>query len=94
MPREPGPVGAQRRQVLWMVLRESLLLVAIGVGVGLPLAVMMARLLRSMLYGVGPGDLLTFAGALVAVTVVAIAASLVPAQRAASTDPMSALRTE
>ena len=87
-------VGAQRRQVLWMVLRESLVLVAIGVGVGLPLAVMMARLLRSMLYGVGPGDLLTFAGALVAVTVVAIAASLVPAQRAASTDPMSALRTE
>ena len=87
-------VGAQRGQVLWMVLRESLLLAAIGIGVGLPLALITARLLRSMLFGVGASDLATFVGALVAVTLVALAASLVPARRAASTDPMQALRAE
>jgi predicted permease len=87
-------VGAQRKQVLWMVLRESLLIAAFGVGVGLPLAVMTSRLLHSMLFGVGPNDPLAFVGALVAVTLVALGASLIPAQRAASIDPMKALRAE
>jgi predicted permease len=87
-------VGAQREQVLWMILRESLVVAAIGVGVGLPLALMTSRLLRSMLFGVGPNDPLTFVGALVAVIVVALAASLIPARRAASIDPMKALRAE
>lgn len=87
-------VGAQREQVLWMILRESLIVAAIGVGVGLPLALMTSRLLRSMLFGVSPNDPLTFLGALVAVTLVALAASLIPARRAASIDPMKALRAE
>jgi predicted permease len=87
-------VGAQRGQVLWMVLRESLLIAALGLGIGLPLAVMTSRLLRSMLFGVGPNDPLVFVAALVAVAVVALAASLIPARRAASIDPMMALRTE
>ncbi len=87
-------VGARREQVLWMILRESLLVAAIGVGVGLPVAAMTSRLLRSMLFGVGPNDPLTFVGALVAVTLVALAASLIPARRAAGIDPMRALRTE
>ncbi len=87
-------VGAQRGQVLWMILRESLILAAIGVGVGVPLAFMTARLLRSMLVGVSPTDALTFAGSLVVVALVAIAASLLPARRAASIDPVRALRAE
>ena len=87
-------VGAQRQQVLWMVLRESLLIAAFGVGVGVPLAAMTSRLLRSMLFGVGPNDPLVLAGTLVVVTLVALAASLIPARRAASIDPMTALRAE
>jgi predicted permease len=87
-------VGAQREQVLWMVLRESLLVAAFGVGAGVPLAAMTSRLLRSMLFAVGPSDPLVFVGALVAVSLVALAASLIPARRAASIDPMTALRTE
>ncbi len=87
-------VGAQRREVLWMVLRESLILASVGIAIGLPLAVLASRLLRAMLFGVGPNDWLSFAGALIAVVVVAIAAAFVPARRAASTDPMEALRNE
>ena len=87
-------VGAQREQVVWMILRESVLVAALGAGIGLPLAVITSRLLRSMLFSIGPNDPLTFVGALVAVTLVALAASFIPARRAASTDPMRALRTE
>ena len=87
-------VGAQRGEVLLMVLRESLLLAGIGVAIGLPLAVVASRLLRAMLFGVTPHDWLTFAGALVIVVVVAVSAAFFPARRAASTDPMQALRTE
>jgi predicted permease len=87
-------IGAQRREVLWMVLRESLVLAGIGMVIGLPLAVLASRLLRAMLFGVGPNDALSFAVALLAVVAVALAAALFPACRAAGTDPMEALRTE
>jgi ABC-type antimicrobial peptide transport system permease subunit len=87
-------VGAQRGEVLRMVLRESLLLAGIGIGIGLPLAVGASRLLRAMLFGVTPNDVLTFAGAFLIVVVVAVSAAFFPARRAASTDPMQALRTE
>jgi predicted permease len=87
-------MGAQRRQVLWMVLRESLLLAAVGLGIGLPLAVLTSRLLHSMLYGVQPSDAWSFAGALMLLLAVALLASLIPASRAANTDPMRALRSE
>jgi predicted permease len=87
-------LGAVPRQVLWMVLRESLLVSLAGVVAGLPLAILGARLLRSMLFGVGPGDPITFVGALLGAALVTLAASLIPARRAASVDPMQALRTE
>jgi ABC-type antimicrobial peptide transport system permease subunit len=77
-----------------MVLGESLAVNLAAVALGLPLAVASARLLRSMLFGLAPGDPATFAGALLGITLVSLAASLIPARRAASVDPMVALRYE
>jgi predicted permease len=87
-------LGAQRRQVLGMILRESLAVSVAGLLVGLPLAIVGARLLRSMLFGLGPGDPLAFAAAILGLTTVVLAASLIPARRAAKVDPMVALRYE
>jgi predicted permease len=87
-------MGAQSSQVLWMVLRESLVISAIAVVVGLPLAFAGAQLMRSMLFGVVPGDWLSFGLALVGITAVVLLSSLIPARRAASVDPMVALRYE
>jgi ABC-type antimicrobial peptide transport system permease subunit len=77
-----------------MVLREALLLAAAGVAIGLPMAWLGARMLRSVLFGLEPGDPLTFAGALAGIILVALAAGYIPARRAASVDPMVALRSE
>jgi predicted permease len=87
-------LGARRRQVLWMVLRESIWLAATGLAVGIPLSLAMARTLRSMLYGLTPGDPLALFLAFAGITTVTLGASLLPARRAASLDPMCALRME
>jgi predicted permease len=87
-------MGAGRRQVVWIILRDSLVLTGIGVVAGIPLAIAIGRALSSSLYGVQPLDALTYAFAILGVTVVAFVASAVPASRAASIDPLKALRTE
>jgi predicted permease len=87
-------LGARRGQVFWLVLRESLRICAFGLAFGLPLAAGGAHLLRSMLFGLTPGDWLTFAAAAVGISAVAVAAALVPARRAMSVDPNVALRSE
>ncbi len=87
-------LGAQRGQVLWMVLREGLVVGVAGTLVGLPLAMASARLLRSMLFGVGPGDPVTITAALAGIIAVTLTASLIPARRATKVDPMVALRYE
>lgn len=87
-------LGAQRSEVLWLVLRESLLISVAGIAVGVPLAIAGAQLIRSMLFGVMPGDSMSFVGALLGVTLVALIASAIPARRAASVDPIVALRYE
>jgi predicted permease len=91
-------LGAQRRDVLRMVLRESLTLVSLGVAVGLPVALGGARVLSAviadLLYGIQPTDPLSFALAVGTLLSVAICAGFVPAMRAARTDPMVALRCE
>jgi len=87
-------LGAERRNVLLMVLGEALKIAAIGAGLGLVASLGSTRLLSSMLYGVKPTDGLTFFGSLVVVILVAIVASYLPARRAAKVDPMVALRYE
>ncbi|WP_263351475.1 ABC transporter permease [Acidicapsa acidisoli] len=87
-------VGARRGQVVWMILKDSLLLTMVGVVMGVPLAMLVGRALASSLYGVKPLDSLSYLLAVAGVAVVAVVASAVPAGRAASVDPMRALRTE
>jgi len=87
-------VGARRGQVVWMILKDSLMLTAAGVVMGVPLAMLVGRALASALYGVKPLDVASYLLAVAAVALVALAASAVPAGRAASVDPMRALRAE
>ncbi len=87
-------LGAQRREVLWMVLLESFSVAALGLGVGIPAALAVATTLRSMLYGLSSSDPLTILVALVGITIVTLVAAFFPARRAASIDPMRALRME
>lgn len=87
-------VGAQRWQVLLMLLRESLKVTLAGLVLGLLLALLSAGLMKSLLFGLQPRDPRTFAIAFGMVVLVSVAASLLPARRAASIAPMQALRTE
>ena len=87
-------LGAERRNILRLVLGQGLALAAIGAGIGLVASLAAMRLLSTMLYGVKPTDPLTFAGSSALVILVALAASWLPARRAASIDPMQSLRTE
>jgi ABC-type antimicrobial peptide transport system permease subunit len=87
-------VGARRGQVVWMILKDSLVLTVCGILLGVPLAMLVGRALASSLYGVMPLDLVSYLLAVAGVAAVALVASAVPANRAASVDPMRALRTE
>ena len=87
-------MGARRGQVVWLILRDSLALTAIGVSTGIPFAMLVGRALDSSLYGVKPLDVASYLLAIAAVAVVALLASAVPARRAAGVEPLIALRTE
>ncbi len=87
-------VGARRGQVVWMILQDSLLLMTAGMVIGVPLAMLVGHALASSLYGMKPLDAVSYLLAVSGVAVVALAASAVPAGRAASVDPMKALRSE
>jgi ABC-type lipoprotein release transport system permease subunit len=86
-------LGAQRTNILRMVLRQGLTLAAAGAGVGLVGAFIASHLMAGLLYGVSPYDLSTFAGVTAVLTVVAIAASCLPALRAMRVDPVTTLRS-
>jgi ABC-type antimicrobial peptide transport system permease subunit len=79
---------------LWMVLRDSLVLVAIGFVCGLPLAVLGARSIKSFLFGVPALDPLATGTAVLLIAVLAVLAAYLPARRATKIDPMAALRHE
>jgi ABC-type antimicrobial peptide transport system permease subunit len=87
-------LGSQRSSVVLLVVREMAVIAAIATAIALPSVVALARLFRSQLYGVTTFDPVTLAGAVVlTIGMVAIAAAL-PARRAATVEPMQALRTE
>ena len=87
-------IGAQRGQVVWMILKDSLALTALGVCIGVPLAMLVANALASSLYGVKPQDAVSYLTALLVIGAVTLAASSIPAARAANVDPLRALRAE
>jgi predicted permease len=87
-------LGAQRREVLWMILRESLMICSIGLIAGIPLSIAAAHLLASLLYGLSSSDTLTIGVAIVGIVTISLGASLFPATRAASVDPIVSLRYE
>jgi ABC-type antimicrobial peptide transport system permease subunit len=87
-------LGAGRSSVLWMVMRESLTLVALGIAIGVPAAMAASRLVSKMLFGISPVDPLSVAGAAALLLAFAALAGYLPARRAAKVDPMVALRYE
>jgi len=87
-------LGAQPGQVRSMILRESTWLTAVGIVVGVGAALGLTRLVKSMLYGVTPNDPVTLIGGMTLLVGVALAATWIPARRAASVQPMEALRHE
>jgi putative ABC transport system permease protein len=89
----PG-ARAQRIQVLRLVLGQGLRLTVIGLAIGLALSLALTRLLSSLLFGVTPTDLVTFAGVTLLLCAVVLGACYLPARRATSVDPMVVLRYE
>ena len=87
-------LGASRRSVLVMVLGDSMRLVVAGVVIGAPLAVMLGRVARNLVYGIPAGHFSTLGSTVLVLVVVAVLAALVPARRASSVDPALALRME
>jgi predicted permease len=87
-------LGAQRREMMKLVLGEGMLVIVIGLAIGLVGSLALTRFLASLLFGVSATDPLTFAGVVVSLAIVALVACYVPARRAMRVDPMVALRYE
>ena len=87
-------IGAQKRDILNVVMRDSLRAVLVGLAVGVVLAIGAARLLRGVLYGLGALDVVSFATASVLFLTIALAASWLPSRRAMRVDPLVALRDQ
>jgi putative ABC transport system permease protein len=87
-------LGASRADILRMVLRESARIAFFGAGAGMIAGLLLTRAIQGVLYGVSAYDPVSFAGSALALTMVALAASYVPARRATRVDPMVALRYE
>ncbi|MGB7283228.1 MAG: ABC transporter permease [Candidatus Acidiferrum sp.] len=87
-------VGAQRQNVLWLVLHETLTLALLGIAIGIPAALAASRLIASMLFGLSSSDLPTIVTVSLLLLVVALFAGYFPARRASTIDPIVALRSE
>jgi len=87
-------LGAQTADVLWLIIRRGMGLVLAGVGIGLASALALTRLMKTLLFGVGPTDPLTFALITVLLTAVALLACWIPAWRATKVDPLIAIKYE
>jgi len=87
-------LGAEPGRVIWLVMREVVVLAAVGIGLGLPLSLAAGRFMQSQFFGVSPTDPVTLSLATVTLLAVALAAGYVPAGQATRVDPMRALRAE
>ena len=87
-------LGASRTGVVWLVLRDTLLMIAAGMAIGIPAAIGGARYIQSQLFGLQPADAITLVFASLLLTAVAVLAGYLPAHRAARVDPMAALHYE
>jgi ABC-type antimicrobial peptide transport system permease subunit len=87
-------LGAQSGSVLWLILKECLLLLGIGVAVGVPVTLGAGQLVQSQLFGLSPSDPFTVATAVLSIAVVTLLAAYLPARRASRVDPVVALRFE
>ena len=87
-------LGAEQGNVIWMIMREVLLLVGVGVIIGVPLAIGLSSLIKSQLFGMAPHDPVTLTLATIGLAAVACLAGFVPALRASRVDPTRALRYE
>jgi putative ABC transport system permease protein len=87
-------LGARQRDVLWMVLRRGAVLTGIGVLIGLPATLALARMLANFSYGVNEYDPATLGTGLIVLSAAALLACYIPARRATKVDPMVTLRTE
>lgn len=85
-------LGARRPSILWLVLRESLVLLLVGIVIGVPSALATMRLMASLLFGLTPTDLTTVAAAIVVMVTISAIASYIPAWSASRIDPLKALR--
>jgi ABC-type antimicrobial peptide transport system permease subunit len=85
-------LGAQKRAVLWLVLRDALALVGVGLATGLPLALVAGHAVGTVLFAVPPADTMTFTWTAIVLLGAGIGAALLPARRAAAMDPVKALR--
>jgi predicted permease len=87
-------LGAQRANVLWLILRQVVVVTTVGLAVGIPMTIGAGKTVSSLLYGVNPLDPTSLITAAVVMTIVAGLAAYVPARRAARLDPLTALRVE
>ncbi|MGB7168418.1 MAG: FtsX-like permease family protein, partial [Acidobacteriaceae bacterium] len=87
-------LGADRMDIVQMVLRSAFLQAAIGLAIGMPAAIFGSRFMASLLYNVHPWDPVILVGATLILAAAALLAAVIPAQRAASVEPMTALRVE
>jgi ABC-type antimicrobial peptide transport system permease subunit len=87
-------VGAVGGDVIWLVMRETLLLIASGMAIGLPAALALTRIIRAQLYGIEPGDPMSMLIATLLLVIATAAAAWVPATRASRFEPLRVLRYE
>ncbi|MGH9694692.1 MAG: FtsX-like permease family protein, partial [Bryobacteraceae bacterium] len=87
-------LGARQRQVLWLVLREALILLGAGLAAGIPCAYVLSHYVSSQLFGVAPTDTWTYAGSIAILGLLTGLSGFLPARRASAIDPITALRYE
>jgi ABC-type antimicrobial peptide transport system permease subunit len=87
-------LGGTRRRIVGLVAREGVYLVGLGIALGVTASILLTRLMVSMLYGVSPLDLTTWASATAVLMAAAVLAAIIPARRAANVDPLVAIRAE